>query len=215
MAAKSAAYFFPIDKNGSPRFLPWVPTSWEKAMEPFRLKLKVGVHEFEAEGTEESVKEQLAVWRELISSPGPSAPTLASPPPQASPPPPPADAGETPEADSFREDRRQFSKIFKHDGRVVSLTVLPKGPQSTPDALLLILFGQYVFNGPEPVSGQTISDGLAMSGVPVPRVDRAWGPHLGSNVLASGVRRGTRYRLSNTGLAKAREIAKQLLELVV
>ena len=35
-------------------------------MEPFRLKLKVGPHEFEAEGDQEMVERQLSVWRELI-----------------------------------------------------------------------------------------------------------------------------------------------------
>ena len=35
----------------------------EAPMEPFRLKLKVGPHEFEAEGEQESVERQFALWR--------------------------------------------------------------------------------------------------------------------------------------------------------
>src|SRR4051812_30769994 len=102
-------------------------------METFRLKLKVGPHEFEAEGDQETVERQLAVWRELIASSPTSIHAGASPPP-----PPPPGAGQfggletplfsppkPPPADEV-EERREYAKIFKHEGRVVSLTVHPQ-----------------------------------------------------------------------------------------
>src|SRR5438477_7666462 len=39
----------------------------EAAMETMRVKLKVGEHEFEAEGPIEAVQSQLATWKELIA----------------------------------------------------------------------------------------------------------------------------------------------------
>ena len=193
-------------------------------MEPFRLKMKIGPHEFESEGDQESVERQFAIWRELIASPSASPPAAPSPPPappspertfaigglefsasQFAPPPKPQEDAE----------RREYAKIFKHDGRIVSLTVQPQGAGRTPDALLVLLLGHFVFNGPEPVTGQQLSDGMRQSGIPVDRVDRSLGLHADVNVLKSGVNRGIRYRLSNAGMARAKEIAKELLGLVV
>src|SRR4051812_3822966 len=109
-------------------------------MEPFRLKLKVGVHEFEAEGSEDAVQKQLEVWRDLIASPSASPPVAASPPPYVAPPlPPPADGG--------NDDKARYAKIYKHDGRVVALTVPTlTGEAQTADALIVLLFGQKVYN---------------------------------------------------------------------
>ena len=39
----------------------------EAPMEPFRLKMKIGAHEFEAEGEQETVERQFALWRELLA----------------------------------------------------------------------------------------------------------------------------------------------------
>jgi len=186
-------------------------------MEPFRLKLKSGIYEFEAEGEQETVKKEAADWRAWVDSrPSTIPPAAPSPPPMTEPPVEAAapNAATVPSLDAPSEDRQLYAKIFSHEGRVVSLTVIPKGMQRTADSMLMVLFGQYVFNGAEPVTGQQVSDGMRMSGVSMQRVDRGWGPHMDTNVLASGVNRGIRYRLSNTGLARAREIAREMLEMV-
>ena len=180
-------------------------------MEPFRLKLKVGQHEFEAEGEQESVERQLAVWRELIASPSGSVQ------PPASPPPPYGGVVVTPPTatPTGEDSRAEYDKLFRHDSRVVSLTVLPTGNQRIADACLLLLLGQRVYNGAEQVTGQQIIDGLKQSGVTVERVDRSWGEHDGVNVLRVGQRRGVKYRMTNPGLARARELARELLKIVV
>ena len=184
-------------------------------MEPFRLKLKVGPHEFEAEGSQENVEKQLAIWRELIGSPLISAPALASPPPPAPATATPAVTPIIPPAlNGLPESREDFSKLFKHDGRVVSLTVLPTGEQREADALLLLMLGQRVFNGAEQVGGSALNDGLSISGLTVERIDRAWGGHLAGNVIRTGVRRGVKYRLTHPGLARAKELAAGLLAMV-
>lgn len=174
-------------------------------MEPFRLKLKVGVHEFEAEGTEDAVQKQLDIWRELIASPSSSPPAAASPPPYVPPlPPPPFDAG--------GDDRARYSKIFKHEGRVVALTVPTlTGESATADALVVLLLGQKIYNASDSVTGQELSDGMTMSGLRVSRVDRSWGSHIPHFVIKSGEGRATRYRLNIPGAQRARELAEQLL----
>lgn len=185
-------------------------------MEAFRLKLKVGPHEFEAEGSQESVEKQLAIWRDLIASPS------ATPPVVASPPPPPAPAPQAPGAPSAPQptppvadpERVSLDRLFRHDGRVVSLTALPTGDNRTADAALLITYGQRVYNGKELVTGQEVMDGLEQSGLTIERIDRSWGPHQDVNVIRTGTRRGVRYRLTNPGNARAKEIVRDLLAIL-
>ncbi len=95
-------------------------------------------------------------------------------------------------------------------GRVVSLTAIPK---SATDAALLIMLGQKDLRDNVSVTGQEIGDGLAQSGREVPRVDRVMDQALKEqHVLKTGVKRGTRYRLTNVGLSRALTIAKELIE---
>jgi hypothetical protein len=62
------------------------------------------------------------------------------------------------------------------------------------------------------VTGQEIGDGLAQSGRPVPRVDRVMDTAIAeAHVLKTGIKRGTRYRLTNQGLQKALAIAMELI----
>src|SRR5205085_10448743 len=59
------------------------------------------------------------------------------------------------------------------------------------------------------VTGQELGDGLDQSGRPVPRVDRIMEKAITeAHVLKTGIKRSTRYRLTNQGLAKALNIAK-------
>lgn len=184
-------------------------------MEPFRVRLKVGPHEFEAEGDQESVERQLAIWRELIASPSAApAPAPAILPPATLPPIsgtinaslPPLSGGDS---------RADYDRLFRHDGRVVSLTVLPNSNgDREADAALLVLLGQKVFNSEDLVTGAQILEGLKQSGMLVPRADRVFGEHMDVNVMRIGAHRSVKYRLTNQGLARARELAQSLLALV-
>lgn len=179
-------------------------------MEPFRLKLKVGQHEFEAEGDQESVERQLSVWRELIVGPASSAPTLPSPPPGT--PSPPVAPGEALSAfGPLVDDRAAYDRLFHHRGPVVSLTMLPTGPQRDADTALLLLLGQMVYNGDQPVTGARLLEGLKLSGISVLRVDRIWGSHTDINVVRAGSKRGVKYRLTHPGSTRAKEIAQELI----
>jgi hypothetical protein len=74
------------------------------------------------------------------------------------------------------------------------------------------MLGQKDLRANVSVTGQEIGDGLAQSGREVPRVDRIMDQALkDSLVLKTGVKRGTRYRLTNSGLSKALGIASELI----
>jgi hypothetical protein len=178
-------------------------------MEPFRLRLKVGAHEFEAAGEEEAVERLLAVWRELIAS---SPVTLASPPPSSNgavaPTVEPAMSGNASSAS-------KFGKVFKHESRIVSLILKPSGDKRNADAALLILLGQRLYNGVELVTGGMILDGLKQSGITeVERANWVLGEYIPGFVLEAGARRGKTYRLTNPGMAKAEELAQALERMV-
>jgi hypothetical protein len=171
-------------------------------MEPYRLKIKVGPHEFEAEGSEASVAKQFEAWKELIGSLGTAAPTKTVEPDNAD------DNGsnggvELPSA-VFRVDRTR---------RMVSLSTQPSGEHRNADAILLIIYGYARAFDQEFVQVTTIKESMATSGLTVDRVDRAIAPHIRANFIRKGgTAKGSRFRLTNTGLARAEELVRELSE---
>lgn len=174
-----------------------------------RLRVKIGQHEFEAEGTSEVVQQQFEAFKELVAS----SPLTSPAHPQAE------EHGESegiavgdpkPVAQYIDGD---LDKIMRVEGRVVSLTV---PPQDVGEALLLILYGQKILRGVDQVTGSEVIDGLTATGGFSPsRVDRLLdGMGKQGDVIVSGERRGKRYRLTNTGLSTARQHASRLIELV-
>src|SRR5690349_11118313 len=183
----------------------------EAPMEQFRLKLKVGPHEFEAEGDQESVERQLAIWRDLIAS----TPTASSPPPAPAPSsstPTPASPAVSGGSSVSQQEREMYGKIFRveSDGHL-TLSVLPTGATKEADAALLLLLGQRIYNNEELVTGNPLMVGLARSGMPVPRVDRVFGDYMDQYVIRVGTHRAVRYRLTGIGWNKVREMANELI----
>jgi hypothetical protein len=170
-------------------------------METTRIKVKIGEHEFDAEGPVETVQAQFETFRALVST-TPRQNLQAK-------------IGENLQANDTNDTSKSLphipiEQIMHLSGRVVSLTALPK---SATDAALLIMLGQRDLRANVSVTGQELGDGLAQSGREVPRVDRIMDQALKDSwVLKTGVKRGTRYRLTNLGLSKALGIAKELIE---
>jgi hypothetical protein len=166
-------------------------------METQKLKLKIGEHEFEAEGPIDVVQSQFAAWKELISA-TPSKPNINTKlkKPLELPEPPPL----------------SLEKIMKVDGRIVSLTARAETVEETA---LLILLGQKELRGNQEVTGSEIMDGLRQSGYVIRRADTLM-DKLSSdgNVITVGVHRSRRYRLSNSGVKLATDIAYAVLETV-
>jgi hypothetical protein len=162
-----------------------------------KIKVKIGDYEFEAEGPAGTVQEQFAAFKEMISSTQPRTASIA--------------VGENVEnADKLAGfPHIEIQKLMHVSGRVVSLTALPS---STEDAALLIMLGHKDLRDNVAVTGQEIGDGLAQSGRPVARVDRLMEKALrDAFVLKTGIKRATRYRLTNQGLSKALTISRDLL----
>lgn len=171
-----------------------------------RLKIRIGDHEFEAEGPVETVQAQFAAFTELVSS---------LPIRQEKPQPPAGDStsgsGENGGGNTGAAPVN-LDKVMRASGRVISLTA---SAASVPDAALLLLLGQRIYRNNDSVTGAEILDGLRESGLPVGRADRILDPLASEGaVITVGAGRGRRYRLSNAGVARAQDIARALIALV-
>jgi len=163
--------------------------------------MKIGEYELDAEGPVEIVQAQLAAFKEIISSM-----------PHTTVAPKTRELGKSNNNNEVIPNPPHISieNIMHASGRVVSLTALPA---SSADAALLILLGHKDLRNNLSVTGQEVGDGLAQSGRPVPRVDRIMDKAIeDAHVLKTGIKRGTRYRLTNQGLLKALNIAAELIE---
>jgi len=178
----------------------------------YRQKLKIGVHEFEAEGPVSVVQEQVKRFMDLIASLPKEA---VNPPP--SPPPSLADLENPPSINPPKLPApitdSSLDKIMRMEDRVVSLTVRPPHAR---DSVLLILYGQKVLRQNDSVTGAEVMSGLtATGGFAVARADRLLeGMARQGEVIVVGVHRSKTYRLTNAGLAKARQIAADMLAVV-
>ena len=188
-------------------------------MEPFHLRMKVGAHEFEAEGEQESVERQFAAWREMIASA--PAPSASSPPPPLVPSPQESDGGgqvplplNNSGTSGVRVDPSGFEKIIRREGKNLSLSVLPNGENRVADAALVLMIAHKAYNSLDQVGGMALLEGLKQSGYPIDRVDRVLERHIPDLILRSGVRRAVKYRLNNRGLNRAINLARELMDMV-
>ena len=164
-----------------------------------RLKIKIGDHEFEAEGPAEAVQAQFDAFKELIAQ-APERKGLES-----------VERLQPVPVPKYTSQLR-LDSIMKTEGRVVSLTARAN---LLEDAILLIILGQKTFRSIDGVTGSEIVDGLKVSGQPADRIDRVITKLSDDgHVIITGVRRAKRYRLTNQGSAKAQEIAKAMIALV-
>ena len=171
-------------------------------MGEYRLKVKIGNSEFEAEGPAEIVERQFADFKKIIAEVTEKY----------------ADADQSDvssarsAADSSAGAESQLDKIFRTDGRIISLTALPS---TEADAALLVLLGQREFRKNEAVTGGELMDGLTQSGFTPNRVDRLMEKFVADGlVIRIGRHRSTRYRLTNQGLGRAQAIASDVLHTV-
>jgi hypothetical protein len=164
------------------------------------VRIKIGPHEFEATGSPESVREKFESFKELVR-------TLAGTTVKSA-----LDATKQvlEKADEFLTGADELTKIMQVSGREVSLTARP---QNLTDAILVIILGQKILRQNDAVTGAEIISGLEKSGgYSFNRVDGILDKIArDGDLLTFGERRGKKYRLTNTGLAKARSIAAELI----
>ncbi len=202
-----------VDSSGILTVLPLIKRAEKVYMDTNRLKMKIGVNEFEAEGDPDVVKAQLQAFMELVALAGatkPEPPRVDEPPPPALPFPPLSNHdGQKPDPSAIDS---MLGKIMKVEGRVVSLTV--RAP-TIDDAVLLILYGHKMLRSTEAVGGFEVMQGLTTTGQRVDRVDRVLDKAGREGlVIIIGERRSRRYRIANPGITRARQVAGDLIAMV-
>src|SRR3989442_13476553 len=111
-------------------------------METHKLRIKIGPHEFEAEGTKEAVAAQFEAWQQLVASLPPEKPDAGRPKIPRTVTEIKTPEGRTAPWDVFYVDDKR---------KLVTLRVHPSGENRDGDAGLLILYGyrQCFPDGPE------------------------------------------------------------------
>lgn len=176
------------------------------AMDNYRLKIKLGDFEFDAEGPHDVVQAQFQAFQEMVASlPKPS--TRHDERREEAP----KDVREIRDAEPVVD--ANLNRIMRVENRVVSLTVRP---QSQEDAALLIIYGQRMLRDNEAPTGSEIVDGAEVTGgLDFGRSARLFEKLARQgDIISIGERRGKRYRLTNAGLTKARQIAGTMLALI-
>jgi hypothetical protein len=169
-------------------------------MSDYRLKIKIGDHEFEAEGAVEAVQVQFEMFKELIAGLPKNKPETTAP----------EDQEINPQPTALQSiSKSNLDRIFRSERRIISLTI---SPSSDVDAVLLILYGQRHYRNNESPTGSEILDGLEQSGYREIRIGRILaGLSSEGAVIITGRHRGKRYRLTNQGLMRTEGIVRDAL----
>lgn len=170
-----------------------------------KIKMKVGPHEFEAEGDKDSVQEQLRLWSDLIKAASPQEPIVQP------------TINQTKET-SVQENQidnldQNLNKLFIVDEKNHALTLkyLPFSKEKEAEAFLILLFGYKKILDKDELLVTELKRSLEKSGVAVARVDRLASRFVADRmVLKRGSGKGSRYAISNTGMARSLEIAQDL-----
>jgi len=177
--------------------------------ENYKLKIKLGADEFEAEGPVDTVQAQFKAFADLIAARQQFSLAQA----QNESPRDELPATMAAQRSDMAPADESLNKIMKLEGRVVSLTARPK---SADDAVLLVLYGQKALRENDSVTGSEVIDGITTTGgLQVARVDRLLEKIArDGDAIVIGERRAKRYRLTNSGLTKARQLAADLIAIV-
>jgi hypothetical protein len=159
----------------------------EQASPLHSIRVKIGGDEFEASGTEQSVKEQYSLFLSARST-APSLPARRVDLGDV-PPPPPPELGIPPET---------VQMVFSVRGESVSLNALPRGENADADALIMLLWGFAQLRNTTAVTAGVLMAAARTSGLQLDRIDRVLSSQQ-MYVLRAGAKRGTRYSLTNPG----------------
>jgi len=180
-------------------------------MSTYKLRVKLGAHEFEAEGPVEAVKKQFESWQKLIASITATAPATATLQGTASSTIPVSRVTEIRTPAGYAGPLDVFNVDDKR--KIVTLQAHPTGENKEADAGLLILYGYKEIEKRDDVPVTKLKESLAVSGLRPNRIDRALAPHSRAGfILKAGRGKGGKYRLTNTGYAKAQQMVYELFE---
>lgn len=184
-------------------------------MSEYKLRIKIGQHEFEAAGDADVVKAQFEEFKQLIAD-QPAAANPAVTPTL----PLPSNTLTRPLDQTIPEvlDTLRIEKVVRVDGKKpITLSVLPRGEGREGDAALILLLAYRALWQEEEMAGARILEGLNSSGYNVERMDRLMDRYVDSQeplVSRTGKRRGVRYRITTRGVQRAKELVKELVATV-
>lgn len=162
----------------------------------YKLQIKIGESEFNAEGPEATVRDAYEKFISAVTGLMPVRERRAEP----------SRIHDGPNSETSPPPASLIQRVFQNDKEVVSLRLLP--PDSThriADAVLLILYGFRVLQSLQDVPVTKLLAALRQSGISVDRLDRVIGAHS-SLVIKGGSQKGGRYALNNQGVARAESL---------
>jgi len=186
-----------------------------------RLKLKIGEAEFEADVPENKVQPMYAQFLLMLERRSQAPVRLFDAGAQVYPQEHDIEAtvrdGSSAESVSEPEflhetfDQTLLPRIFDlHDDGAVTLKVLPKGPDTNADAMLLLLYGYYRLKNEEYVLATQLFRAADQSGISLRRPANEQ-VRNGRFVIRCGQRKGSHYSLNRQGLEKAKKIAAEII----
>jgi hypothetical protein len=182
-------------------------------MEVFKLRLKIGANEFEAEGPEEYVKGERQIFLENFAGAQDEKEETGDDEEV------PLDGGDkrgnaasNPSGVSIASvDIAKLAGQDRNDKDLIILTALPQDPETQKqDALLLLLLAHKVIRGVDNVKATDALNGMKQSGIQIDAISQVT-DKIPQWVLKTGVRKGSKYRLSSPGVQKASAVAQTLL----
>jgi hypothetical protein len=172
-------------------------------MDTYKLHLKIGPHEFSAEGPSEIVKQDFENWKSLIQQDVATQPALASPSGQNGKP-----------SDNLNPPTKiQTEKVYVLDEKrdMISLRILPRSDDRYADALLLILLGYKTIKAVDELMVTQLKPSMRQSGCLVERIDQVAAKYVRQGFLnKGGMGKGGRYSLTNSGVEKATALLNSL-----
>jgi len=162
-----------------------------------KLRVRVGRHQFTAEGPPQEVTAQFTAFQELVAGDNialkkQGAAGLSFHPENPSP--------------------TYLRKILRYDKRNKSISLIahPTGDRKQAEMILLLLLAYRHWRDEDTVPVTALTRGLRESGCKVSRVDRVLADSLQEGLVVKlGTAKGTKYRLTPKGLSRADEVAKE------
>ncbi|MEW6721220.1 MAG: hypothetical protein AB1346_12280 [Thermodesulfobacteriota bacterium] len=172
----------------------------------YKLHIKIGNAEFDAEGPQEVVQKS---FDKFLDAAGRVASAQVAPPsleePAVAPPPKPPG--------SRQLDTALLPRVFDADPKrqIVSLRILPPGgPNRAGDAGIMILYGAQMMLRIHDFPVTKLKKGLVKSGVQFDRVDKLIAPCTQFVIKSGSKGVGGKYALNNLGIAHAESLVQSL-----
>lgn len=169
---------------------------------PNKIKIQIGDFHLETEGSEAAIEKRLSIFKDLVQIASKAGDPMRrhdketrekeGPPPQGEPSSP-------------------LRRLFKAEGRVVTLEATPQGSTRDGDAFLLTLLGHKILRGESLIPVGEVLQGLNRSGIEVARMDEITDKLSVEFWNKVGKRRAGKFRLTVPGDKRARELAQELV----